>query len=84
MSPSLKINMINSYCDYHNPHTSLHALLQLAIIKTDAPELPKLTVKKGSQRMQSTDISPNQLYFGDNLDILREHIDAESVDLIYW
>ncbi len=25
----------------------------------------------------------NQLYFGDNLDILREHIAAESVDLIY-
>ena len=25
----------------------------------------------------------NKLYFGDNLDILREHVDAESVDLIY-
>ena len=25
----------------------------------------------------------NQLYFGDNLDILRQHIPAESVDLIY-
>jgi len=25
----------------------------------------------------------NKLYFGDNLDILREHIEAESVDLIY-
>ncbi len=25
----------------------------------------------------------NQLYFGDNLDILREHIPAESVDLVY-
>jgi len=25
----------------------------------------------------------NTLYFGDNLDILREHIDKESVDLIY-
>ena len=25
----------------------------------------------------------NQLYFGDNLDILREHIPSESVDLIY-
>ena len=25
----------------------------------------------------------NRLYFGDNLDILREHIDDESVDLIY-
>lgn len=24
-----------------------------------------------------------RLYFGDNLDILREHIPAESVDLIY-
>ena len=26
---------------------------------------------------------PNRLYFGDNLDILREHIPDESVDLIY-
>ena len=25
----------------------------------------------------------NQLYFGDNLDILRQHIPPESVDLIY-
>ncbi|NMP24547.1 hypothetical protein [Sulfobacillus harzensis] len=25
----------------------------------------------------------NQLYFGDNLDILREYIPDESVDLIY-
>ena len=25
----------------------------------------------------------NKLYFGDNLDILREHIASESVDLIY-
>ena len=28
-------------------------------------------------------VSPNQLYFGDNLDILRQHIADESVDLIY-
>ncbi len=27
--------------------------------------------------------SPNQLFYGDNLDILRHHIAAESVDLIY-
>ena len=25
----------------------------------------------------------NKLYFGDNLDILRDHADAESVDQIY-
>ena len=25
----------------------------------------------------------NKLYYGDNLDIMREHIDDESVDLIY-
>jgi len=25
----------------------------------------------------------NALYFGDNLNILREHVKAESVDLIY-
>ena len=33
--------------------------------------------------MTSTDTSPNQLYFGDNLDILRQHVANESVDLIY-
>ena len=33
--------------------------------------------------MTSADLSPNHLYFGDNLDILRQHIDAESVDLIH-
>ena len=26
---------------------------------------------------------PNQLYYGDNLDVLRDHVAAESVDLIY-
>ena len=31
--------------------------------------------------MQET--SPNRLYFGDNLDILRNHVGDESVDLIY-
>lgn len=25
----------------------------------------------------------NRLYYGDNLDVLREHIGSESVDLIY-
>ena len=25
----------------------------------------------------------NKLYFGDNLDVLREYVDDESVDLIY-
>ena len=33
--------------------------------------------------MTSTNGSPNQLYFGDNLDILRQHVADESVDLIY-
>ena len=33
--------------------------------------------------MTSTGSSPNHLYFGDNLDILRQHIADESVDLIY-
>lgn len=28
-------------------------------------------------------LTPNTLFYGDNLDILREHIDADSVDLIY-
>ena len=26
---------------------------------------------------------PNTLYYGDNLDILREHVPDESVDLVY-
>ena len=26
---------------------------------------------------------PNALYYGDNLDVLRRHIKAESVDLVY-
>ena len=26
---------------------------------------------------------PNLLYYGDNLDILRRHVEGESVDLIY-
>ena len=33
--------------------------------------------------MSLTTPSPNQLYFGDNLNILREHVADESVDLIY-
>ena len=31
----------------------------------------------------SSETSPNALYFGDNLDILRQHVADESVDLIY-
>ena len=33
--------------------------------------------------MTTTDTPPNRLYFGDNLDILRQHVADESVDLIY-
>ena len=33
--------------------------------------------------MTTTDASPNQLYFGDNLEILNQYIADESVDLIY-
>jgi len=28
-------------------------------------------------------VQKNQLYYGDNLTVLREHINDESVDLIY-
>lgn len=28
-------------------------------------------------------MKPNALYYGDNLNILREHIDDESIDLVY-
>ena len=31
----------------------------------------------------TTPTAPNRLYFGDNLDILRQHVADESVDLIY-
>jgi DNA modification methylase len=45
--------------------------------KTRLTDLPaQLTWLRGN-------IGVNQLYFGDNLDILREHIAGESVDLIY-
>ena len=33
--------------------------------------------------MTTTSASPNRLYFGDNLDILRQYVPDESVDLIY-
>ena len=33
--------------------------------------------------MTTSRTSPNRLYFGDNLDILREHVADDSVDLIY-
>ena len=33
--------------------------------------------------MTTSTETPNRLYFGDNLDILREHVADESVDLIY-
>ena len=33
--------------------------------------------------MTTTDNAPNRLYFGDNLEILRQHVADESVDLIY-
>lgn len=34
-------------------------------------------------RRMATSVWKNKLYFGDNLDILREHVASESVDLIY-
>ena len=33
--------------------------------------------------MNTEEISPNRLYFGDNLGVLRERVGDESVDLIY-
>ena len=33
--------------------------------------------------MTTTSASPNRLYFGDNLDILRQYVADETVDLIY-
>lgn len=33
--------------------------------------------------MAAASIATNQLYYGDNLEILRNHIPSESVDLIY-
>jgi len=28
-------------------------------------------------------VTDNELYYGDNLDVLRRHIDPETVDLVY-
>lgn len=33
--------------------------------------------------LESRRVSKNLLYYGDNLDVLRRHIEAESVDLVY-
>jgi 16S rRNA G966 N2-methylase RsmD len=41
------------------------------------PLCPPKSVRK------ARDVKTNVLYYGDNLDILRRYIDAESVDLIY-
>ena len=35
------------------------------------------------KRRSRTAPMPNTLYYGDNLDILRQHAAAESVDLVY-
>jgi site-specific DNA-methyltransferase (adenine-specific) len=35
------------------------------------------------ESMSPRPITENTLFYGDNLDILREHIDTESVDLVY-
>ncbi len=42
-----------------------------------------VTVGVGSGCVPSGARSVNKLYFGDNLDVLREHVQPESVDLIY-
>ena len=44
---------------------------------------PRILKRKDCNGMHATDTSPNQLYFGDNLNILPQHIADESVDLIY-
>ncbi len=36
-----------------------------------------------SRGMMKPSAPLNQLYYGDNLDVLRRHIDDESVDLVY-
>jgi len=28
-------------------------------------------------------VSPNRLFYGDNLEVMREHVADESVDLVY-
>src|ERR1700730_9403444 len=37
----------------------------------------------GSAVSKSSSVSGNRLYFGDNLDVLREYVPGESVDLVY-
>ena len=35
------------------------------------------------EKIAAKPCSPNHLYYGDNLEVLREHIASESVDLVY-
>jgi adenine specific DNA methylase Mod len=42
--------------------------------------IPSLAAKAG---VAPSSVALNQLYYGDNLDVLRRHIASESVDLVY-
>ncbi len=46
-------------------------------------QIDTATVANGDSRMVLPTAIPNRLYFGDNLDILRQYVPDESVDLIY-
>jgi site-specific DNA-methyltransferase (adenine-specific) len=38
---------------------------------------------EGRENNAMTDSSKNLLYYGDNLDVMRRHINDETVDLVY-
>ena len=44
---------------------------------------PPARVPLDSRGMTKPSAPLNRLYYGDNLDVLRRHIDDESVDLVY-
>jgi hypothetical protein len=50
---------------------------QIALFRTATPRLRMLP---SSQRMSDT---KNKLYYGDNLEVLRDYIPDQSADLIY-
>src|SRR5882757_8264437 len=47
------------------------------------PKTSSLRSLKSIPILSKSELSNNQLYYGDNLEILRKHIKSESVDLCY-
>ena len=63
------------------PRPSLQASCGIPALRPEVYK-PELIPRSENPQMTNTDWR-NKLYFGDNLDILRENVADESVDLIY-